>query len=88
MKHFNQEEIKKAILENVETALDQMSERYEALEERASEAYDSAKEIAADSRRKTVNHIRKNPERSVAIAAGAGALAGIIVALLFSGRRR
>lgn len=88
MKSMNREEIKRAILENVESVLDQASEKYDAVGAQASEYYDDAKEVIVDSRRKTVDRIKKNPEQSVLIAAGVGAAVALIASYLFSGRRR
>jgi ElaB/YqjD/DUF883 family membrane-anchored ribosome-binding protein len=88
MKFFSRDEVKKAILENVEAVLDQVDEKYQSVEEQVSEAYGDAREVVADSRRKAADHIRRNPERSVAIAAGVGALTALVVSFLISGRRR
>ena len=88
MQSFNRDEVKKAILEKVETVLDQIDEKYEVVSERASEVYDSAKEMVVDSRRKTVDHIKENPERSVLIAAGVGAVVALIASFLFNRGRR
>ncbi len=88
MKFFSRDEVKKAILENVEAVLDQVDEKYESVEERASEAYGDLKEMVTDSKRKAVGHIKSNPERSVIIAAGVGALAALALSFLISGRRR
>ncbi len=88
MAYTNREEIKKAILEKVETVLDQIDEKYEALEERASEAYDHAKDVVIDSRKKTINHIQRNPEKSVLIAAGVGAAVALVVSFLINRRER
>lgn len=88
MKSLNREEIKKAILENVESVLDQASEKYDAVGAQASEYYDDAKEMIVDSRRKTVDRIKQNPEQSVLIAAGVGAVVALVVSYLFHGRRR
>lgn len=87
MKSSTREEMKKAILEKVETVLDQIDEKYEAVEERASEVYDGAKEMVVESRKKTIDHIKQNPERSVFIAAGVGAVVALVVSFFF-GRRR
>lgn len=88
MTYSNREEIKKAILEKVETVLDQIDEKYETLEERASEVYDNAKGVVVDSRKKTIEHIQKNPEKSVLIAAGVGAAVALVVSFLINRRGR
>jgi ElaB/YqjD/DUF883 family membrane-anchored ribosome-binding protein len=88
MQSLNREEIKKSILESVESVFDQASEKYDAVGAQASEYYDDAKEMVVDSRRKTVDRIKKNPEQSVLIAAGVGAVVALIASFLFGGRRR
>lgn len=88
MKSLNREEMKKAILESVESVLDQAGEKYDAVGAQASEYYDDAKELIVDSRRKTVEEIKRNPERSVLIAAGVGAAVALIASYLLHGRRR
>ncbi len=88
MKSMDREEIKRAILENVESVLDQAGEKYDAVGAQAAEYYDDAKEAIVDSRRKTVDRIRKNPEQSVLIAAGVGAAVALIASYIFNGRRR
>lgn len=79
--------MKQAILEKVETVLDQIDEKYAAVEERASAAYDGAKEMVVDSRKKTISHIQENPERSVLIAAGVGAAVALIASFFINRRR-
>lgn len=88
MKSSNREEVKKAILESVESVLDQAGEKYDAVGEQVSEYYDNAKELVVDSRRKTVDRIKRNPEQSVLIAAGVGAVVALVAAYLFNGRKR
>lgn len=88
MKYSNRAEVKKAILEKVETVLDQIDEKYESVEERASEAYEHAKEVVVDSRKKAIDHIQKNPEKSVLVAAGVGAAVALIVSFLINRRQR
>lgn len=88
MTYSNREEVKRAILEKVENVLDQIDEKYGSLEAGASEVYDGAKDMVVDSRKKTVDHIQKNPEKSVLIAAGVGAVAALVVSFLINRRQR
>lgn len=88
MAYANREEIKKAILDKVEIVLDEIDEKYESLEERATEMYDNAKDTVVDSKRKTISHIQKNPEKSVLIAAGVGAAVALAVSFLINRRGR
>lgn len=74
-------------MEKVESVFDQASDKYDAVGAQASEYYDNAKEVIVDSRQKTVDHIKENPERSVLIAAGVGAVVALVASFLF-GRRR
>ena len=88
MKFSNREEVKKAILESVESVLDQASEKYDAVGTQVSEYYDDAREMIVDSRRKTVDRIKQNPEQSVLIAAGVGAVVALIASYFFNRSRR
>jgi len=84
---------KKAILKDVESALDKAesgydsaSEKtaaaYESLKEKASETYDLAKTKAAETREIANQYVRENPEKSILIAAGIGAMTALIAVWL------
>lgn len=98
MERTTREEIKKSILRSVEAALDNVDEKYESMnakatelyddaKERTSHAYDSVKDKAVESREKTVNYIKGNPEKSVVLAAGIGALVALVVSAIMNRRR-
>lgn len=98
MKRSTSEAVKKAILENVASVLDQLDAEYETATEKAGEAYGSAKERvtqvyqsarekAAESREKADDYIKGNPEKSILLAAGVGALVALVASALISRRR-
>jgi ElaB/YqjD/DUF883 family membrane-anchored ribosome-binding protein len=89
----NSEKWKKAVLKDVEMALDKaeggyssVSEKtaaaYESIKEKASETYDLAKAKAAESRERADQYVRENPEKSLLIAAGIGAMTALIAVWL------
>jgi ElaB/YqjD/DUF883 family membrane-anchored ribosome-binding protein len=66
-------------LENSEDAVTALRARYEAAQERLADVYEGAKRKVTDGAKYTDETIRENPYQSIAIAAGIGLLAGLLL---------
>lgn len=93
MKNANREKIREAILNGVNQAMDTVENQYDAasektsefvdtVKERAAKTYSDAKEKAVMAKEKTDKYVRENPEKSLLIAAGAGALVAMVAMAL------
>ena len=63
------------------------SANFEAARERLKAAYATAREKSARAIGRTEEYTRKSPLEALGYAAGAGAVLGLLAALLFSGKR-
>ena len=90
MKKSLRENIKKSILNVVEDALDKVDDQYQTINEKALDTAGEIKESIGDvfsnvksraerAKDKTESYVRHNPEKSLLLAAGAGALAGLVL---------
>ncbi len=60
-------------------AVESLRTRYDAAQERLSEAYGKAKRCVADGAKRTDENIRENPYQAIAVAVGVGLLAGVLL---------
>ncbi|MEO6874486.1 MAG: hypothetical protein ABI222_06650 [Opitutaceae bacterium] len=65
--------------EATEDAMSSLRGRYEAMQERLSEAYDGAKKKVVAGAKYTDTTIRENPYQALAVAAGLGILVGVLL---------
>jgi ElaB/YqjD/DUF883 family membrane-anchored ribosome-binding protein len=70
----------------LEQLQDAAEERIGQARQKAREHIDKAEKAVEESRKKAAEYVKRNPEKSVAIAAGIGAAVGAFLAML--GRRR
>jgi ElaB/YqjD/DUF883 family membrane-anchored ribosome-binding protein len=68
-----------SVSEHSAEAVESLRARYAAASERLGEIYDGAKERVVAGAKSTDKVIRANPYQSIAIAAGAGLLIGILI---------
>jgi ElaB/YqjD/DUF883 family membrane-anchored ribosome-binding protein len=68
-----------ALGEHTDGAMDALRSRYDAAQERFSELYASARKNVAVGAKYTDEAIRSHPYQSLAIALGAGLLAGVLL---------
>jgi len=74
------EKIKDAVRERLETAKAKAVEGYEKASEKAHEVWDKAADTSINDVHESVNeYVRKNPGKSLLMAAGAGMLVGFIL---------
>lgn len=71
--------LESSVSEHTGEALDGLRGRYEAVQARLGEVYASAKKNVAAGAKRTDEAIRDNPYQSIAIAAGVGLLAGVLL---------
>jgi ElaB/YqjD/DUF883 family membrane-anchored ribosome-binding protein len=76
--------VENSTADGAEELLNELRERFEAAQERVADFYTGTKKKVAEGARSTDEAIRENPYQSLAIAAGAG----LIVGLLLSRRSR
>lgn len=69
-----------SVTEHSQEALQAMRARFEAAQERLSDLYEGTKKKVAAGARYTDEAIRENPYQSLAIAAGVGLVAGLLLA--------
>jgi len=98
MKNVNREKIREAILNGVEQAMDKIESQYDSasektsqvigsVKEKAAKAYGDVGEKAAAAKERTDNYVRENPEKSILIAAGIGAIAALVASAVIKKRR-
>jgi ElaB/YqjD/DUF883 family membrane-anchored ribosome-binding protein len=71
--------LESSVSEHTGEAVEALRTRYEAVQERLGELYTSAKKNVAAGAKCTDEAIRENPYQSIAIAAGMGLLAGVLL---------
>lgn len=98
-KTMDRKKIRETVLSGVESALDSVEGQYDNISEKTSDAvasmkekvssgYESAKSKAIETREKTDKYVQDNPEKSLLIAAGVGALTAVIVSGLLRKRKK
>ncbi len=68
-----------SVSEHTGEAMDALRTRYEAVQERFGDIYESAKKNVTAGAKYTDETIRANPYQSIAIAAGVGLLVGVLI---------
>ena len=68
-------------------SVDKIMDKAESMRENGEEAMDNLKEKVVMTRENVDGYIRKNPEKSVLIAAGIGAVAGALIAAAMMRRK-
>jgi ElaB/YqjD/DUF883 family membrane-anchored ribosome-binding protein len=66
-------------IENSEDAVSALRQRYEAAQERLADVYEGARRKVTAGAKYTDETIRENPYQSIAVAAGIGLLAGLLL---------
>jgi ElaB/YqjD/DUF883 family membrane-anchored ribosome-binding protein len=75
-------DLSRLIEDSLEKAQGQSQKTYQEAKEQLQEKYQAAKEQAAQKRAEFDQYIKDNPEKSLLITAGIGALLGMFLALL------
>lgn len=78
---------KEKMKQRTHDGVDKIMDKAESMKESSVEAIASLKERGMEMKENMDKYIRKNPEKSVLIAAGTGAVVGAILAALFIRRR-
>jgi len=72
-----------SVSEHSEDAISALRSRYEAAQERLSDAYDRTKKKVVAGAKYADETIRENPYQSVAVAAGVGLVVGLLIGRRF-----
>ncbi len=75
------------IRQRTHESVDKIMDKAESMRENGEEAMDNLKEKVVMTRENVDGYIRKNPEKSVLIAAGIGAVAGALIAAAMMRRK-
>lgn len=83
---MNKEKIKKEMLKMIDDMTEGSEDFGDSIRDTIEEAKEKAAENFRDARLKTNRMIQTHPEKSVMIAAGIGALLGMGIAMIISGK--
>jgi ElaB/YqjD/DUF883 family membrane-anchored ribosome-binding protein len=79
MNDFNREKFRENMHKVVDQAVDKLGGNYDQISDKAAEFYGKASEKASHAKEMTQKYVRENPQKSLIMAAGVGAISAMIV---------